>query len=727
MSFTRSFNPIWYEVNLDGEQFDDTYYLYTLQNVLPYLPQPVYHTASGTEYSNPIQFLANGVLPTDIYFDASVVYRLEFRKNDGTAPPSQDDELVYLVESYTPSGSGSSDGLTIQTDNQVSNPQFPLVSFVSPLTLSSITDETIAIAPDWDIVLSGTGSVTVTRQSLTASDLVPTNAPYGLLIATSGFNSTGNYLRQRFNENGTIWSSSAVTDNKAVAVSITSRAADSISYPFTVRLVNNASSPESTTIVNETLTPAWQEYRGASYIPLSTNNTDPSTAYTELRISLPGSGSVAITSVQLVGQDLPIEVPYEQETVDRQIDHTFHYYKPQLAYKPIPSYTLGWDFPYNPAQATGTSVGNRTIAVPANGVAIDNRSFYVGDQTICFQSVANTMNFTFSHPGGFTAFTDSDTTFALVQYLPASTALELLSQPLASQIKGYVVSSGSQTTLPGQIRMYWTDDASLPDITATSYKSLVTAVAADGTPTIGNGTWNEIERSNLGTANFELNITTIPGGEIFKQQGESFSFNGWDATSSGTPQTTATFFAIVVSFGTLDATTDAVIRYCTLCAGDIASPPPAMNQAEINAGLEYYYETSYNFGVKPGTDVSATNVSRIFATQLAEKSGGNVSMFPRAFGFSYNSIKINPPALTFYTPSGTSGSVQGAVTITGGGGVTSGPAVIANWTSASVGEKNFYYQSANANPLVNVVGALQATSEAWLTYNIVLDSRLGTY
>jgi len=62
--------------------------------------------------------------------------------------------------------------------------------------------------------------------------------------------------------------------------------------------------------------------------------------------------------------------------VPRQIDHLFHYYKPLLAYKPIPSALIGWDFPTNPAQF---GVTGSTGAIGAN------KSAYAWDQTILFQ------------------------------------------------------------------------------------------------------------------------------------------------------------------------------------------------------------------------------------------------------------------------------------------------------------------------------------------------------
>src|ERR1700679_2382938 len=100
-NFIRSFNPIWYLVDLVGKQFDDTFYLWTLTNTIPYIPQAVYHDVNGLiPWTDPIQFLANGTLPVDVYWNDTQVYRLEIRQNNGIDPVSQNDALIYLVENY---------------------------------------------------------------------------------------------------------------------------------------------------------------------------------------------------------------------------------------------------------------------------------------------------------------------------------------------------------------------------------------------------------------------------------------------------------------------------------------------------------------------------------------------------------------------------------------------------------------------------------------------------
>ncbi len=83
MAMVRGSNPVWSFVDLTGHQFDDTFYMFVLENEIPYAPATVWHDANGNiPWTNPIQFLANGTLPIDIYWNPYSVYRLEFSQGN---------------------------------------------------------------------------------------------------------------------------------------------------------------------------------------------------------------------------------------------------------------------------------------------------------------------------------------------------------------------------------------------------------------------------------------------------------------------------------------------------------------------------------------------------------------------------------------------------------------------------------------------------------------------
>src|SRR5690606_25362918 len=112
-------------------------------------------------------------------------------------------------------------------------------------------------------------------------------------------------------------------------------------------------------------------------------------------------------------------------------DHLFHYYKPQLSYKPIPSYLVGWAFPLNPAQFSDIS-GHRIQPATAIGA---NKSKYVWDQTLIFQSANSGVGVT-GGPAGEIVLTAANTTqMAIIQYLPANIAREILNDSISVNVQ----------------------------------------------------------------------------------------------------------------------------------------------------------------------------------------------------------------------------------------------------------------------------------------------------
>ena len=580
----RGSNPIWVNFNLEGAIFDDTYYLYVLQNDLPYLPSTqVFIDENGNvDASFPIQYLANGTLPSDIFFATGLVYRLEFRKNDGTVSPSQADELVYLVEDYVPSNGGgvTPSGTTIHTDNQLSNSQFPLISFNSPTTFTGISNTTVNVAPGWDIVVTGSGNLILTRQDLTAADAVPTNAPYGMLIETVGF--TAAFLRQRFNENGTIWSSNAV------ASSITARTDDGNNHRITVSLVNNASSPLDLTIDEHVLTGSWQVFAGAKKVDVSTNATAPATAYTEFRVSLPSTGTIGITSLQLMGQDTPIEVPYEQETVARQVDHLFHYYKDSLLREPKASILTGWDFGLNPWQShVKTTTNLATFG-------------YVADQTIVVQqdyvTNANGNNISTEQAGvaqnyGFMVTSVTATNkFAIIQYIDAATARPYWGSTLSAHVKLDALKQAANA-VPIKARLLYRSSA--PDTLAQD-EPIVTWAGDE--PVYKSG-WSSIAPKN------------DPAYSIVNGK-NTLLFEGFDLTSVPSDNANMTMALVIYTTANMTSTgtpDNIVFNRVSLVENDFAIECNSLSFDETLRRCQYYYQKSFAAGTLPAANVGLVN------------------------------------------------------------------------------------------------------------------------
>lgn len=595
------------------------------------------------------------------------------------------------------------------SENIIENCQFvkTLLNASNPLTISvtgvGIENE---IAPDWSIVTSGTGSVTITQQDL--NDLIePTGAPFAINISSTGIDSL--ILRQQITQSPRILGHGYASAS-LVAKSFMSNAVSIImnytaSNGYSVQLLNQNTTADGyyNTLINEEAT------------LIDTTNTNPgSTGYVNIDIVIPAGQSVGITSVQVVSTlNASSNTEFIQVSTPRQIDHLFHYYKPQLEYKPIPSYLTAWDFPLNPGQQLGSSIGLSGLAA--------NKSRYIADQTISFESVGNVFQYTLTSPGGLTARTATNSQFAIIQYLDQARARELLTQRMCVQLRGYLANI-AQASITGYVSLYWTANGSLPNMNTND--SLVSALTA-GVPTVVAG-WNQVGRSNLGRATFTFNSNDQNPGE----QGNAYSFSGWDETSSSTPSSTATFFAIVISFDTLSSTVGGslVLDYCSLQGGDIPTRPAPQTTDEVLRECQYYYETSYNYLITPGT---VTQSSQRIKNQNAILAGGSLIMYSLSFNIDWNSLKRAAPSVTFYSPnSGNANEIYassycGNIITHAISNVANANLSSANWTLVQAQHKSATYIPQNTNPFLTTATALTENPSAIISFHYVADARFG--
>lgn len=353
----RGANPIWLLDDLTGNLFDDTFYMYVLQNVLPYVPATVYHDPDLLiPWTSPIQFLANGTLPVNIFFESEIVYRLEFRQNTGSLPPSQNDALIYEVNDYTAGSGGSTpiDNVSFSTGNQVTNPQFSLINFTSPLAISATNPAPTAIAPGWSFVAAGTGTATIRLVALDSTNTNPSNAPYALRLTLTGWTAGSVFLKQRFQQNGMLWA------GEYVSSAITARL-DGSPQSISASLIDSNSAVLGVVLPSTVVNESWNEFTGHALLPATTNPNVPPAAYIEYSLALPSNIDIYLTSFQLVAQDLPLEPKFEQESIDRQIDHTYHNAYPIVPVGAIIDFA-GTAVPLHYLQCNGALVSKITYA-----------------------------------------------------------------------------------------------------------------------------------------------------------------------------------------------------------------------------------------------------------------------------------------------------------------------------------------------------------------------------
>lgn len=442
MSFSRAANPIWYFVNLTGQQLDDTYWIFFLTNTMPYLPQNVFQDMNGnTPWANPLQFNPNGTLPDNLYFNDELVYRLEIRKG-----PLQSDPLIYPINDFIPLGATpSNEENTVGEDNQISNAQFSEISFNDTLTITAAG--TYEVAPGWSLTLTGSGTTILSQKTFTPLAAPPT-PPYALEINNNGW--TTAILFQRFNGIGAIYDG---IDNNggAIAASIVGKAIGTTEN-IAVSYVPNAGASRVIITSHALNTAVFTPLSNVINNPISDNPNLSNLDYIDIVITLPNTGTVQLSNVQFVGQNKPKTAnptlpAFQEETLERQQDHLFHYYANNLIIQPKKSLAVGWNFSLNPYQGFELTVA--TIALQTQ---------YVADQIILHQEAASqvqTGQAAVAQRLGFEVIpvnASATTRFAIIQYIDPSSIRPYWSYILSSLMRARIFNEDGGTT-PNEVRV----------------------------------------------------------------------------------------------------------------------------------------------------------------------------------------------------------------------------------------------------------------------------------
>ncbi len=628
------------------------------------LPNPMILSSIGTFEDA----LGNPVVPYFYPFTSSLVVDLYYITVESSGLVSQ---FTREAVPWLGGSGGSGDVVAGTVQNDISNPQFSEVLFdttVASFTFNfSAETKTIEIAPDWSItaVSPAAGTVTVTQLTPLGTLNLPTNPGTLLQISSTGLTSL--LLRQRITGSPNLWGSGYISSGFMAKV-----------YGGTDKVLTLNYSQSSGTIVNQTLLSAtlpasgeYGYYPGTKFIDASTSTDDFPDAYIDIYFDIPLGVMVDITSVMIAatGDTSVADIGYDQESNPRQIDHLFHYYKPQLDYKPISSYLVGWDFALNPAQATG-----RAAYGPfATGA---NKAFYSWDQTIVFQTVSNSIQVVEENHnnGAIVMVAIIAGQAAMMQYLPSPTCVDILLRRFCINM----VAACDTPPVGLTITMWYTTNVSLPTLPATFY----TGLDANGVPTGITAGWFEVPRDSLGRV--KINLT---------QQYTNYQEIGW-ALENDAVALTATFFAIVVGSTAIPLAANLGIKSISLNAGDIPTVPAPQTPDDVLRECQYYYQKSFQPGVVPvsalGTNSGESALIQVVGASSA--SAGPIIRFP--------SPMIAAPVITRYNViaagteiSSTSGaSWTGSATFPNGvngffttgttpGGSASGSLALLHWTA----------------------------------------------
>ncbi len=701
MAGVRGSNPIWFMVDLAAKAFTDNFYMWVLENTLPYIPAPVYHDPElNVAWTNPIQFLANGTLPNDIFFEEGKVYRLEFRENDGLVSPTQNDPLIYEVNNYMPGseGEGPIEDVGISSDNQITNPQFSLTNFTSPYSLSATNPDPFEIAPGWFLELSGSGSITIEKTPLNAASINPTNAPYALHFVMSGWSVDGVRLRQRLNQNGMLWA------NKYVSTSITAKV-NGINQSIKAILQDSEGTPIAPGLLTATtVNTDWNEFKGHALLAESTNDDIPPDAYIDYVLYLPNSGDIYVSSIQLVVQVDEFEPVFIQDSVDRQIDHTFHYYSPQLKYKPIPSMLTGWDFPLNPFQLGDSGTINTTPS-------------YVCDQTIAATS-AGSMGWGRISASGSPSFTTGTNAqaFYIQQYLSGPQALEIILSKLSVYLSAYQENHAGTVC---RTYLYYNSGGGTIPVLATGLGT----VNGNGEFTLTAANWSLIPYLNGFSNNFTLDGQAVSNEKVFSGINGSAYFGAVSAAN----------FAIVVTFACPSSGTLVVLDSVGMMAGEIATRPAPQTLDQVLQECQYYYERSRDVRLSQASLVDSIVCKMPVYVAGSSVAVSNYFLYAGSFNFQYkNKKRAVPGVTTIGTVTGTSGQVTRGLYYPGVANAiqlrTQDIPLSPTWSSIA-GLSEFNAFPTLTTYIDTVAGGLGSTANTFFdgfnAFQYILDSRFG--
>lgn len=597
------------------------------------LPNPVTLSATGTIDDGNGNNVALYYYPYDEFGNVELYYvvvvdagnQLQFTR-DAWPYPNVD-------------GGSSGGGNSVNSTNMLTNPQFAKVLFNAGQTLTiSYTGagtDVIELAPGWDlnITYTGNGSIDVVQTPIAGSSAFPFNPPYTLNF-TPGSNITRLTLTQRLNNNPD-WAAPQVANSGGyLSGSILLGPSTSV----TMNYVKSAGSPASQEILSETNSGGtYTQVNGTIQLDPASNPQTGAVGYDIIEIVLPFGAPSIISNVQVVPLTSNATITsFDQTPVNRQIDQMFNYYKPQLDYKPIKSYLIGWDFPLNPMQLLGP-----TVAASAIGA---NKSKYVWDQTIVFQSTNSGVGVTRANSGALVTTAAATTQMALIQYLPATIARKILNGPSSANVSALTsVVAGVTAT----ISLWYTTGASLPSMSTND--SIVASLDANGKPATfnlaGGVAWTEVTRSKLGDAKFTIGTSST---ENFNNYG----FSGWDIDGIAAAST-ATFFAIVV--GTASVTSPGTISWnsISLVPGYIPTIPAPQTLSEVLHDCQAFVEKSFDVGTVP---IQALGTSTGETMWMQGRDGSSGEYMPSV---KYSVAKYQTPSsITTYNPSAANAQVR---------------------------------------------------------------------
>ena len=642
----------------------------------------------------------NPIVPYAYPYDADGALDLYYVTVESAGGVSQ---FVREAVPYTGSGSISPEQRS-NTDNELINPQFVEVLFPSTgtTTLNVTGSNTVTpIAPGWDLITSGTGTVDVERLEPTAAGVV-TNPPYALRIEAAAALGATISLRQRLLNSPSLMRGDYVSGTLTAAVLSGGGSSLSMSYA--------PSTGTATTIIASTSVST-----DGAYHTLADNNPVPdqandaaSTGYIDIIITIPTSRSISITSIQVVGVAYSVDIPFDEQSTQRQKSQLFSYYEDSILNQPKESLLTGWNFALNPWQfrsSASSNVANNTYTADQTIIV---QQAYVDSATgnnVAVSRGTAAQNYAFM----VTAVTAANK-FAVIQYIDPATIRPYWGENLSAMVYCNLSSPTHASTVRVKMRLIYRTTTLPPTIAQDEPISAWTDVAGSD-PTFKSG-WTAITPLN------DPIYTLTVGENVF------YPFHQFTLPASSNDN--MTLGLVIYTLDDMDetATADEILfNRISLVPNDFAIDCNTETYDESLRKCQYYYEKSYPNGVLPAA--SSTN-GLINIVCRGDTDGSSTTVYPTRFNIDFMQVKRATPSMTIYTPAGTAANISVGV-VDFNNNVVSAAAnkALTQWTlTDSSASRMTYYTNATTTAIYSV-GSSHTTYEGFMQFNYVADSRLG--
>lgn len=607
------------------------------------------------------------------------------------------DQFTREAVPYTGSGTPAPED-RISTENELCNPQFVEVNFPAGEIIISVTgtNTVTPIAPGWDLITTGTDTIELERLEPTSAN-IDTNPPYTLRINAGSALGSSVTLRQRLNNTPSLMRGQYISGTLIAAVLGGGGSALSMVYA--------PSSGTSTSIIPSTSVStdgAYHTLAGNAAI-VEQANTAASTGYIDINIVIPTSRDIAISSIQIVGVASSVDIPFDEQTADRQKDHLFHYYEDAVVHQAKANLLTGWTFGLNPWQFRSTA--NSNVAT----------NTYTADQTIVItqryvdSAGANNVSVargTAAQNYGFNVrAVNADNKFILLQYIDPATIRPYWGQTLSAMVKCLAILGAGHTTEP-QFKVRLIYRASLP------------ATTAQAVPV---SSWTNVDDSIPGLAGWTY-ITPVndPTYTITSTE-QDFAFNGFVLPASSNDSMTLGIMFIMMNNLDSTGTPDQLLfDRISLVNNDFAIDASPETWDQTLAKCQYYYEKSYESATLPAT---STVVGCIDKHQTVTQGTGDC--YAACWQFSYNTVKRAVPTTTIYSTVGTSANISVQTFRNGVASALSDKVIASFWNAGGVSTKSVEYLASVGTPGTLTTAVAADNLNCVIRFQYAADARLG--